>query len=58
MEPMQPSPKSDAARERPSWLRRVGWLALIWASSVAALFVVAVVFRAAMAWVGLTPPAS
>jgi hypothetical protein len=37
-----------------SWLRRVGWLVLIWAASVAALGVVAGLFRIIMSLAGLT----
>jgi hypothetical protein len=36
------------------WLRRIGWLALIWTASVFALAVVAILFRLVMAAVGLT----
>ena len=36
------------------WLRRVGWLVLIWAGSVLALGVVAGLFRVAMNLAGLT----
>lgn len=35
-------------------LRRVGWLILIWACSVAALGVVALVMRLLMSWAGMT----
>jgi hypothetical protein len=42
---------SDGAQ---TWLRRVGWLILIWASSVLALGVVAGLFRILMALAGLT----
>lgn len=38
----------------PVWLRRVGWLVLIWALSVAALAIVAVAFRVLMGLAGLT----
>ncbi len=38
------------------WLRRLGWLALIWALSVAALGVVALILRAIMSAAGLTTP--
>jgi hypothetical protein len=45
--------------ERPSgdvrsWPRRIGWLILIWAASVAVLGVVAALFRIAMNLAGLT----
>jgi Protein of unknown function (DUF2474) len=36
------------------WLRRVGWLILIWATSVAALGAVALVLRAIMSVAGMT----
>ena len=38
----------------PIWLRRVGWLVLIWAASVLALGVVAGLFRLVMNLAGLT----
>ncbi len=38
------------------WLRRIGWLALIWAMSVGALGVVALALRAIMSLAGLTTP--
>jgi hypothetical protein len=37
-----------------SWWYRVGWLVLIWAASVAALGIVALVFRLTMSAAGLT----
>jgi hypothetical protein len=37
-----------------TWLRRVGWLILIWAGSVLALGVVAGLFREVMNLAGLT----
>ena len=36
------------------WLRRLGWLVLIWVAGVVALGVVASLFRAAMTLAGLT----
>jgi len=36
------------------WLRRVGWLVLIWLASVVALGVVALIFRLLMKAAGLT----
>jgi hypothetical protein len=44
----------DGRAERPSWARRVGWLVLIWASSVAALAIVAGLMRLLMSSAGLT----
>lgn len=37
----------------PSWLARLGWLALIWGLSVLALAAVALVFRFVMRLAGL-----
>jgi len=37
-----------------TWLRRVGWLVLIWAASVLALGIVAGLFRVLMNLAGLT----
>jgi hypothetical protein len=37
-----------------TWLRRVGWLVLIWAASILALGVVAGLFRMLMTLAGLT----
>jgi hypothetical protein len=37
-----------------TWLRRIGWLVLIWAASVLALGVVAGLFRVVMNLAGLT----
>lgn len=39
---------------RAPWMRRIGWFTLIWATSVLALAVVALVFRMAMNAAGLT----
>jgi Protein of unknown function (DUF2474) len=36
------------------WPQRIGWLLLIWSASVAALAIVAVLFRALMNAAGLT----
>lgn len=36
------------------WLRRIGWLVLIWAASIAVLAVVALLFRMLMSAAGLT----
>lgn len=43
-----------AALPRKPWLRRIGWLVLIWSASVAALGVVALLIRALMSLAGLT----
>ena len=37
-----------------TWLRRIGWMALIWTASVLALAVVAIAFRLMMTAAGLT----
>jgi hypothetical protein len=37
-----------------SWLRRIGWLVLIWTASVCALALVALALRALMGLAGLT----
>jgi hypothetical protein len=42
------------ATTRKDWLRRFGWLVLIWTASVVALAVVAVLFRLIMGFAGLT----
>lgn len=46
-------PGSSPATPTP-WLRRIGWLALIWASSVIALGVIALLFHMLMGAAGLT----
>lgn len=38
---------------RKPWLRRIGWLVLIWTASVAALGVVALILHALMSLAGL-----
>jgi Protein of unknown function (DUF2474) len=38
----------------PSWLRRIGWLILIWTASVLGLAFVAALFRMLMSAAGLT----
>ncbi|HWL06674.1 MAG TPA: DUF2474 domain-containing protein [Xanthobacteraceae bacterium] len=40
--------------DRKLWPRRIGWLVLIWLASVAALAIVAVLFRLLMNMAGLT----
>ncbi len=42
------------AAPTPSWPRRLGWLVLIWAASILALGLVAVLFRVLMNLAGLT----
>ncbi|ESY94384.1 DUF2474 domain-containing protein [Mesorhizobium australicum] len=44
----------SATDNRKKWLRRAGWLVLIWSASVAALAGVAVLFRVFMKFAGLT----
>ncbi|MDL2402462.1 DUF2474 domain-containing protein [Rhizobium mayense] len=39
---------------RRNWLRRLGWLVLIWAASVFALAIVAMVFRLLLSMAGMT----
>jgi len=43
------------AASRNKWLRRIGWLVLLWSASVAALGITAFLFRLAMTASGLTP---
>jgi hypothetical protein len=43
-----------AARPRKPWLRRLGWMALIWMASVVTLAIVAMLFRLLMGFAGLT----
>lgn len=43
-----------ASTERKPWLRRVGWLVLIWGASVTALGLLALIFRMIMSLAGLT----
>jgi hypothetical protein len=39
---------------RKPWVRRIGWFALLWTVSVAALGIVALMLRALMSLAGLT----
>jgi len=39
---------------RKNWPRRIGWLVLIWTTSIAVLAVVALLFRVLMGAAGLT----
>ena len=43
-----------APAERKPWLKRIGWLLAIWAGSVAALAIVAMLFRWLMGLAGMT----
>ncbi len=43
-----------AAQSGKLWARRIGWLVLLWAASVAALGVVALILHALMSLAGLT----
>jgi hypothetical protein len=45
--------RTEPAAQR-SWPRRIGWLVAIWAASVAALGLVALLFRLLMSAAGLT----
>jgi hypothetical protein len=49
---------ASIAPMRKLWLRRLGWLILIWSASVAALTIVALLFRLLMAAAGMTRPAT
>lgn len=46
----------ERSETRPDWLRRFGWLALIWLLSIAALAAVAFALRLLMNAAGLTAP--
>ena len=48
------TPPLGPATSPHSWPRRIGWLVLIWAASVAALAVVAIAFRLVMGLAGLS----
>lgn len=45
---------AEVQRNEPNWLRRLGWMIAIWAASVAALAVVAILFRWLMSMAGMT----
>jgi hypothetical protein len=45
---------SRSLSDKRKWLSRVGWLILIWATSVAALGAVALALRAIMSVAGMT----
>ncbi|MBN3860796.1 DUF2474 domain-containing protein [Pseudomonas frederiksbergensis] len=45
--------KIEAAEKKPLW-QRLGWLAMIWAGSVLALFIVAMLMRMFMSAAGLS----
>ena len=46
----------DAEMEKPSWLRRIGWLVLIYAAGVIAVGAAAVLIRLLMSAAGMTVP--
>ncbi|NSX15892.1 DUF2474 domain-containing protein [Cupriavidus taiwanensis] len=46
------APRMQSGTRTGTWLRRIGWLVLIWAASVAALGVAAWVLRLVMRSVG------
>lgn len=50
---MSQAPREDRTAAQPNWFKRIGWLALIWVASVAALAGVALLFRVLMGWAGL-----
>ncbi|RDK10463.1 DUF2474 domain-containing protein [Cupriavidus lacunae] len=52
MDTQRSGPGTGKSAGNDSWLRRVGWLVLIWAASVAALGVAAWVLRLIMQGVG------
>lgn len=43
-----------AVTTRKNWLRRLGWLVIIWTASVIVLAVVAMVFRLLIGMAGMT----
>ena len=49
-----PASTPDDDRTTASWPKRLGWLLLIWAASVATLGVAAWGLRVVMRWVGMT----
>lgn len=46
----------DAEMEKPSWLRRIGWLVLIYAAGVATVGAAALLIRILMTASGMTVP--
>ncbi|MBS0267740.1 MAG: DUF2474 domain-containing protein [Proteobacteria bacterium] len=44
---------ADTGIEKPSWLRRIGWLLLLWVAGVATVGVVAIAIRIFMTAAGL-----
>ena len=48
----KPSHEEDPAKHTPLW-KRLGWLAIIWAGSVFALFIVATLLRMFMTAAGM-----
>jgi len=45
---------AGSSGSRGPWARRIGWLVLLWAAGVAAVAVVAVIFRMIMSLAGMT----
>ena len=43
----------DKPKEKPLWMRRLGWMAGLWAGGVAALWLVATLIRAIMHAAGM-----
>jgi hypothetical protein len=53
---MSESPEAIDGKPAPCrWLRRLGWMLLIWSASVAALGAVALGLRVVMHLIGMTP---
>jgi hypothetical protein len=46
----------NAEMEKPSWLRRIGWLVLIYAAGVVTVGLAAVLIRMLMTTAGMTVP--
>ncbi|HEY4317021.1 MAG TPA: DUF2474 domain-containing protein [Herbaspirillum sp.] len=54
-ESMEPASAAESRRPPRLWLRRMGWMLLIWSASVAALGAVALGLRLVMRLIGMTP---
>jgi len=50
-----PADQVSLPARRPNWLRRIGWLCLIWLASVAALGLVSLLLRFCMRLAGFHP---